>query len=368
MLEVKFGDLAREYFEIQQEIDQAVSRVLSSGWFVLGPELVKFEEAFADYFEMKGAVGVASGTEALALALTASDVGSGDEVLTVTNTAVPTATAISMIGAIPKFVDCCVDTCLMNVDQVAAALSDKVKAIIPVHLYGQCVDMDPLVDIAERHGIPIIEDCAQATGARYKGRLAGTIGTMGCFSFYPSKNLGCYGDGGAVLVNNMELLNRLKMLRNYGQNKRYFHQSVGFNSRLDEIQAAILRVKLRYLDSWNAKRCELAVRYDQALTGLPMKPITRSQEGNHVFHLYVVRAESRDSIQKALEMRGIHSLLHYPLPVHLQVAYSHLGYGRGDFPVAENNADRILSLPIYPQLSREEQNHVIVSIRSYYNK
>lgn len=364
MLEVKFGDLVREYREIQSEIDQAVLRVLASGWFVLGTELARFEKAFARYCKVGGAVGVASGTEALALALLACDVGPGDEVLTVAHTAVPTVTAISMIGAVPKLVDCRADTCLMDVDLVERAVSIRTKAIVPVHLYGQCVDMDPLLEIGRQYGIPIVEDCAQATGATYRGRPAGTIGSMGCFSFYPSKNIGCYGDGGAVLAKDGKFLERLKMLRNYGQKRRYHHQMLGLNSRLDEIQAAILSVKLPYLDQWNARRCELAARYDAGLRALPLSPVPIDRNGNHVFHLYVVRTANRDYLQKSLEACGVQTLIHYPIPIHLQEAYRYLGYSRGDFPVAEEVAGHIISLPLYPQLPEEEQDYVIASIRS----
>ena len=256
-MQVKFGELQREYIDLRLELDVAVQRVLASGWFILGSELDKFEGALAAYIGVGHCVGCASGTEAIALALMAVDVGSNHEVITVAHTAVPTISAISMAGARPVFVDIRPDTCLMDVSQVETAITPSTRAILPVHLYGQCVDMDSLLAVAARHGIPVIEDCAQASGATYCGRKSGSMGEMAAFSFYPSKNLGCYGDGGAVLTNDLMLAEKVKMLRNYGQRRRYHHEVIGINSRLDELQAAILSAKLPHLDEWNQRRRQI---------------------------------------------------------------------------------------------------------------
>lgn len=367
MVRVKFGDLAREYDRlVGAEIECAIIGVLKKGWFVLGPELEAFEQAFAGYLNIEHCVGVASGTEALALGLLACGVGPGDEVVTVAHTAVPTVSAISMIGAQPLFVDIQLDTGLMDVGQLETVITPRTRAIIPVHLYGQCVDMDPLLRIAAEHDIPVIEDAAQAHGAKYKGRLAGTMGAVGCFSFYPSKNLGCYGDGGAITTTDEALFEQLVMLRNYGQTTRYYHEIVGMNSRLDEIQATILRVKLHYLDEWNARRREIGRMYHEALSLLPLTLPTERPANEHVYHLYVIQTARRDALQAFLADRGIQSLIHYPVPVHLQEAYHYLGYEPGSLPVTEQFAQEILSLPMHPHMEDLEVGAVIGVIREFY--
>ncbi len=365
-MEVRFGDLRREYAEIQAELDTAVQRVLRSGWFILGRELERFEQAFAAYLGVGHCVGCASGTEAIALALMAAGVEPGDEVITVAHTAVPTISAISMTGGRPMFVDIRTDTCLMDVTQVEAAITPRTAAILPVHLYGQCVDMDPLLELAGRRGIPVIEDCAQAHGATYRERKAGSMGQMAAFSFYPSKNLGCYGDGGAVTTTDPALAEKLRMLRNYGQRQRYYHEIVGINSRLDELQAALLATKLPYLDSWNLRRREVAARYTEGLAGLPVSGPVEAAGNEHVYHLYVIQVAERDRLQAFLAERGVQTLIHYPIPAHLQPAYASLGYARGSLPATERVADTILSLPIYPQLTEVEVNRVITAIREFY--
>ena len=365
-MQIKFGDLQREYFEIQLEVDAAVGRVLHSGWFILGRELERFELAFAAYLGVKHCVGCASGTEAIALALMAAGIGPGDEVITVAHTAVPTISAISMTGAWPVFVDIRADTCLMDVALVEAAITPRTAAILPVHLYGQCVDMDPLLDLARRHGIPVIEDCAQAGGATYRGRKAGSMGLMAAFSFYPSKNLGCYGDGGAVTTDDSALAEKLRMLRNYGQRQRYYHEIVGINSRLDEMQAAILAAKLPHLDAWNRRRREIAAQYTAGLAGLPVQTPVEAPGGEHVYHLYVIQAAGRDRLQAHLAESGVQTLIHYPVPAHLQPAYAGLGHARGALPVTERVADVILSLPMYPQLTDAEVAAVVAAIRRFY--
>lgn len=365
-MQVRFGDLQREYHELQPELDLAIARVLQSGWFVLGQEGTRFEETFAAYLGVHHCIGCASGTEAIALALMAAGVGPGDEIITVAHTAVPTISAISMTGARPVFVDIRSDTCLMDVDQVEAAITPQTRAILPVHLYGQCVDMDPLLALAGKHGVSVIEDCAQAHGARYRGRKAGSMGQMAAFSFYPSKNLGCYGDGGAVITNDPALADRLRMLRNYGQRQRYYHEIVGINSRLDELQAAILVAKLPHLNEWNRRRQALAAQYTASLAGLPVTTPVQAAGNEHIYHLYVIQVADRDRLQAFLGQRGIQTLIHYPIPAHLQPAYAGLGYARGRLPVTERTADAILSLPMYPQLTDAEADQVIAAIREFY--
>jgi dTDP-4-amino-4,6-dideoxygalactose transaminase len=365
-MQVRFGDLAREYAEIQPEIDAAIGRVLRRGWFVLGEELEAFEAAFAGYAGAAHCVGCASGTDAIALALLACEVGPGDEVITVAHTAVPTATAISMVGARPVFVDIHAHTCLMDVARVEDAITSRTRAILPVHLYGQCVDMDPLLEIGRRHGIPVVEDCAQAHGAAYRGRRAGSMGLLGTFSFYPSKNLGCYGDGGAVVTSDAALATRLRMLRNYGQRQRYYHEIKGMNSRLDELQAAILGAKLPHLESWNARRQGLAAYYSHRLGALPLRTPACAEGNEHVYHLYVIQCQERAALQEHLAAQGIQTLVHYPVPIHLQEAYADLGYRPGALPVTERVAASIVSLPIYPQLQEEEAAAVIAAMREFY--
>ena len=366
MIPVKLGDLAREYQEIQGPIDEAIARVLSRGWFILGPEVEAFEAVFADFVGVPYCIGCASGTEAIALALMACDVGPSDEVITVAHTAVPTVTAISMTGARPVFVDIHSETCLMDVAQVEAAITRHTRAIVPVHLYGQCADMEPLLALSQRYGIPIIEDCAQAHGAQYKGRRAGSIGKLGAFSFYPSKNLGCYGDGGAVVTGDSDLAQQLKMLRNYGQRQRYYHETKGLNSRLDEIQAAILGVKINHLDRWNKRRQSIARIYNDGLRELPVTIPTEAKHAEHIYHLYVIQVEQRDALQEYLAQRGVQALVHYPIPVHRQTAYADLGIGPGSLPVTECVAERVLSLPMYPQIGDDEIFAVIESIVRFF--
>jgi len=338
--------------------------VLSSGQFILGPELERFERDLEAYLSAGYVVGCASGTEAIYLALAAAGVGPGDEVIVVAHTAVPTISAISMTGAEPVFVDINASTYVMDVEEVETRITEKTRAIVPVHLYGQVVDMDRLLSIADRHHIPVIEDVAQATGATYKDKKAGTIGAYGAFSFYPSKNLGAFGDGGAVCTNSREGYERLVRLRNYGQSKRYHHESKGINSRLDEIQAAILSAQLPFLDQWNQRRREIAQRYTQGLKAVAVTP-AEADYGHHVYHLYVIQAANRDALQEFLLDRGIQTLIHYPIPAHLQNAYSYRGYKPGDLPTTEHVARRIISLPMFPELTDKEIDLVIEGIREF---
>ncbi|MCC6804435.1 MAG: DegT/DnrJ/EryC1/StrS family aminotransferase [Anaerolineae bacterium] len=334
------------------ELHAAVDRVLDSGWYILGPEVEAFEREFAAYHSVGYAVGVANGTDAIELALRAAGVGRGDEVITVAHTAVPTVCAVERAGASPVLVDIDPTTYTIDPAAVEAAITPRTKAILPVHLYGHPADLNALVGIAQRHKLLLVEDCAQAHGARDNGRLVGTFGDLAAFSFYPTKNLGAYGDGGAVITSDPQLAERLKRLRNYGQVRRYHHAERGMNSRLDEMQAALLRVKLQHLDAINDARREIAAAYDRSLRGVTLP--TEQPNARHVYHLYVVRHAQRDPLAEALRARGVETLVHYPIPVHLQAAYADLGYGKGSLPVTEQIAQEILSLPLYYGLTEEQ--------------
>ena len=358
--------MKRQHAKIKGEVEEAVQKVLDSGWFVLGKEVEEFEKEFADYCGGGFGVGVGNGTDALFLALKALDIGAGDEVITVANTAIPTVSAIVACGAKPVLVDCGEDY-LIDVDKIEEKITDKTKAIIPVHLYGQVCYMDKIFEIVREKNISIVEDCAQAHGAEYKGKKV-PVGDIGCFSFYPSKNLGADGDGGAVVTRDEELAKKLKLIRNYGQEGVYSSIMQGYNSRLDEMQAAILRVKLKHLDEWNEKRRKLAGVYNSVLTGGIVKPKIH-EDRVHVFHLYVIRVETgkRDRSMDYLKEREIGSKIHYPIPIHLQPGFAHLGYSEGDFPVAEKYSKEILSLPMFAELSEEEVREVGGAVGGFVN-
>jgi dTDP-4-amino-4,6-dideoxygalactose transaminase len=364
---VPFGDLKLHYESYKTPIDQSVGRVLASGHFILGPELERFERDFEAFLGSSYVAGCASGTEAIYLALAACSVTENDEVIVVAHTAVPTVNAISMTGAKPVFVDIDPSTYVMDVAEVEAKITNKTKAIIPVHLYGQMVDMDPLLKIAAKHGIRIVEDAAQATGATYRGRKAGTIGDFGAFSFYPSKNLGAFGDGGAVSTKSREDFDRVIMLRNYGQSKRYYHDVIGINSRLDELQAAILSCQIPYVEGWNERRREIAHLYTEGLKDFVVTP-SEADYVRHVFHLYVIQSSNRDQLQAYLLEQGIQTLIHYPVPVHLQKAYGYLGYKPADLPATEFLAKRILSLPMFPGLTHAQIEKVTAHVRKFHEK
>ena len=364
-MNVPFGDLSRQYAALKSEIDEAVSRVLARGWFILGKELEAFEQELASYLGCAYTVGVASGTEAIQLALTAAGVNPGDEVITVANTCVPTVTGISSARATPVLVDVNPVTGTLDPDLLEQALTPDTRAIMPVHLYGQCVEMDRVLEIGSRNGVPVIEDAAQAIGATWRSKKAGTLGLAGCFSFYPSKNLGAYGDGGAVATNDSEFCARLKRLRNYGEERRYHHTIIGMNSRLDEIQAAILRVKLRSLESANARRRSIAKAYNQLLNNEQILKPVESSPGTHNYHLYVIRCERRDELQRWLADHGIGTLIHYPVPIHHQESYSGLKVSNKGFPVSERLCREVLSLPIFPELRDDEVQYVVECVNSF---
>jgi len=356
-----FVDFRSHVAAIRPELDAAVARVLDSGWFILGPEGEAFERELAARLGAREAVAVANGTEALQLALTALGVGPGDEVVTSALSAAFTGLAVLSAGARPVFAD--VDPATLNVapEAVARALTPRTKAILPVHLYGHPADLDPILELAGTHGIPLLEDACQAHGALYKGRTVGTLGAAGALSFYPTKNLGALGDGGAVLVDDPGLGARLRVLRNGGQQDRYRHEVPGLNSRLDEIQAAILRVGLVHLPAWTERRRALAALYRSELGGvglLPEQPYARA-----VYHLFVIRHPRRDALAAALKERGVETLIHYPIPLHLQPAFASLGGKKGDLPVVEKAAGEILSLPLYPEMTDEQARAVARAVR-----
>ena len=346
---------------------EAIDRVLVRAWFVLGEELDTFEGAFAKYLGANHAVGVGSGTDAIHLALRAAGIGPGDEVITVANTAVPTVTGICACGASAVLVDIDPTTFTLDPALIAEAITSNTKAIVPVHLYGHPCDMDAILAVAQKHSLVVIEDCAQAHGALYKGRPCGTFGEAAAFSFYPSKNLGAYGDGGAVVTHDPAIDKRLRMLRNYGESERYHHDCQGVNSRLDEIQAAVLSVKLPHLDAWNAARREHAEQYRDRLDGLPIRLPTEAEWATHCYHLYVVRSQERDGLREHLRTEGIGTQLHYPVPIHFQEAYACLGKASGSFPESESAASEVLSLPMYPELTSDAIETVARAIKDYFS-
>lgn len=357
-------DLQAQHRALRPELLAALTEVLDSGQFAGGAFVERFEAAFARYCDCPFAVGVSSGTEALWLTLLALGVGPGDEVITVPHTFAATVEAIWMTGARPVLVDIEERTYTLDPEQLPKALTPRTKAIIPVHIFGQMADMDPILAVAERQGVPVIEDACQAHGATYKGRKAGSIGLAGCFSFYPSKNLGALGDAGAVVTHSAELNQRLRQLRDHGQPVKYRHELIGWNGRMDGFQAAVLSVKLPHLDAANAQRRLLASHYDRLLADCPeiVRPQVADGAG-HVYHLYVVRVPDRDAILADLKARGIHCGVHYPVPIHLQPAWARLGYGPGSFPVTERCARECLSLPLYPELSLEQVEIVASNLK-----
>ena len=362
---IPFNDLSRGVAELRDELDAALARVLDSGWFVLGGEGEAFERELADAAGAAHAVGVASGTDAIELALRALDVGAGDEVVTQANTCVPTVAAIERAGATPVLCDVEPEAGTMDPESLRGALSERTRAVVPVHLYGQCADVDVIVELCVERGVAVVEDCAQAVGATLRGRPAGTIGALGCLSFYPTKNLAALGDGGAVITNDPDLAERLRLVRQYGQTDRYRHVTEGVNSRLDELQAAVLRTRLPHLENWTRRREQIAARYTEALDGGSVRPLAQLPERRHVFHLYVVDAPDRESLQAHLAEHGIGTLVHYPTPVHGHPPYRRLGDGAVPLTVSERLCARILSLPMYPELRDDEVERVVEALRAF---
>jgi dTDP-4-amino-4,6-dideoxygalactose transaminase len=365
-LKIPFVDLNAQYLSIRDEIDSIMSRVVASGQFAGGPWVEDFEDEFSRSVEARYAIGVGSGTAALELALKAVEVGPGDEVIVPANSFFATAEAVSNVGARPVFAD--VDPVIshLDIDSVASLVSSKTRAVIPVHLYGRAMDLTELEQLAERHHLEVIEDAAQAHGTEINGKKVGGSGRLTCFSFYPGKNLGAYGEAGAITCSNPRHAERLRLLRNHGSPTKYMHSLVGTNSRLDSIQAAVLSVKLRHLSAWNASRVRHAKSYATALRGSAICPPPLSYDGAHNFHLFVVRTRKRDALKHFLKERGIDAGIHYPLPLHLTEAYQALGYpGKGSLPVAEKLADEILSLPMFPELTEEQIQRVCSCLADY---
>jgi dTDP-4-amino-4,6-dideoxygalactose transaminase len=369
-MEVPFLDLARQYRRIRGEVGAAVTKTLEGGRYVLGEEVAAFEREFAAYCGARHAIGVGSGTDALHLALRACGVRPGDRVITAPNIAVPTVCAIVAAGALPVFVDVDPRTLTLDPEKLRALLAAqpaalRARAVIPVHLYGHPADLDAIMKIGAEYDVKVIEDAAQAHGAEYAGRRIGPLADASCWSFYPTKNLGAYGDAGMVVTDDAQVAERVRMLRNYGEEAKYLNRVQGVNSRLDEIQAAVLRVKLRHLDAWVAARRRLASLYDRLLAAAPVVLPVEVGPARHGYHLYVIRSTRRDALQRHLRERGVGTSIHYPAPAHCQPAYRHLEYAEGDFPCAEWACRQVLSLPLYPELTEEELRHVAATIIAF---
>jgi dTDP-4-amino-4,6-dideoxygalactose transaminase len=358
-------DLTAQYHSIREEIDAAVAETIESGQFILGPTVTSLEQAIADYLGVKHAVGVASGTDALILALRALDIGPGDEVLVPAYTFFATAGAVLSVGARPVFVDVNPKDYAIEPELIKARITPRTKAIIPVHLYGQPAKMGRILEIAQQHGLKVVEDNAQAFGAETLGKRTGSLGDIGCLSFFPTKNLGAYGDGGMLTTSNPRIEERVRRLRSHGWKKKYYAEELGYNSRLDALQAAVLKAKLPHVDGWNDKRRELAECYNQQLAPLGVKVPSDSGDGKHVYHLYIIRVNERDELQAALKQQGIASEVYYPVPPHLAAACRALGYKEGDFPEAERASRETLALPMYPELTDEQQSQVMDAMRKF---
>lgn len=361
-MKVPFVDLSAIHKPLEQEFNVVFQRVLERSSFILGPEIKHFEDAFAAYLGAEQCITVNNGTTALHLVLAAMGIGAGDEVITVPNTFIATAEAVSAVGATPVFVDVDPVSFTMDPALVEKAITNRTKAILPVHLYGQCADLDPLLAVAKHHNLFVIEDACQAHGSEYKGRKAGTIGIAGCFSFYPGKNLGALGEGGAIATNDASLAQKLRMLRDHGSLRKYEHSLPGFNFRLEGLQGGFLTVKLPHLDGWNNERRQIASFYNEKLRDANLTLPVEMPYGKHVYHLYILQLDNRDEVKQQLAEKRIDTGLHYPVPLHLQDAYRDLGYKKGDFPVSERLSQNILSLPMYPGLSIEAAEYVVSTL------
>lgn len=362
---ISIVDLKAHYNSIKNEVDKAVLEVLASGYYILGPQVKAFEEELAKYAGCKYAIGCANGTDAITLSLMALGIKEGDEVITVSHSFFATSESIALVGAKPVFVDVNEDDFNINIEQIEKLITKKTKAIIPVHLYGQPCEIDKLVEIAKKHNLFVVEDCAQAMGAKYKGKVVGTFGDIGTISFFPTKNLGAFGDAGAVLTNSDEIAEKFKQLRVHGSSKRYVHDCIGLNSRLDEIQAAILRVELKYLDEWNLKRQEVSKRYAELFSGCDIVVPSVKPNRSHIFHQYTIKVKNRDSLCEKLKERNIESIIYYPIPIHKQKAFEHLG--AISLPITEKISKEILSLPMYPELNPDTQKYIVENIKDILN-
>jgi dTDP-4-amino-4,6-dideoxygalactose transaminase len=365
---ISLVDLTAQYHSIKKEIDAAVLSTLESGHFILGPQVVKFEESVAAYLGVKHAIGLASGTDALVIAMRALNIGDGDEVIIPAYTFFATAGTVMSVGAKPVIVDVDPESYQIDVGKIEAAITSKTKAIIPVHLYGHPAEMNPILEIARKHNLKVIEDNAQGYGAEYLGKKTGAMGEVGCLSFFPTKNLGAYGDGGMVVTDDEALAEQMRMLRAHGWKKKYYSEMVGYNSRLDAIQAAILQAKFSHLDEWNDKRRELAKRYNEHLAPLGIITPIEREWAKHVYHLYIIRSSKRDELQAFLREKGIASEVYYPIPPHLSIPCRKYGYKEGDFPHAEKAAQETLALPLYPELTLSQQDDVIAAVKEFASK
>jgi dTDP-4-amino-4,6-dideoxygalactose transaminase len=357
-MKVPFVDLVSQYQGIRNQILPVMENIMGKAQFIMGEDVTQFEREFAEFCTTKYAIGVDSGTSALELALRAFDIGTGDEVITVANTFIATTFAISSTGATPVLVDINPDTYNIDVEKIEGAISERTRAIMPVHLYGQPADMDAILNIAKKHELLVIEDACQAHGAKYKGILAGSMGNAAAFSFYPGKNLGAFGDGGMVVTNDAKIAGKLELLRDYGQKEKYHHLIKGYNRRLDTLQAGVLRTKLSYLKEWNESRRRHASRYNELLQDSQATLPVNADFAESVYHLYVIRVPNRNEMLSFLQQNGISVGIHYPIPIHLQPAYKDLGYQKGDFPVTERYADEILSLPMFPELNDDQITYI----------
>ncbi len=362
---ISLVDLTAQYHSIKDEIDAAVLSTLASGHFILGPQVIKFEESIASYLGVSHAIGLASGTDALVLALRALNIGAGDEVIIPAYTFFATAGAVLSVGAKPVFVDVDPQSYQIDVSKIKSAVTSKTKAIIPVHLYGHPAEMNPILEIARENHLKVIEDNAQGLGAEYLGRKTGSFGDIACLSFFPTKNLGAFGDAGMAVTNDPALAERMRMLRTHGWKKKYYSEEVGYNSRLDALQAAILQAKFPHLDSWNEKRRELAQRYNEKLGSAGIVVPVEREWGKHVYHLYIVRSEKREALRAFLKQTGIASEVYYPLPPHLAAPCRKFGYKEGDFPHAEKASSETFALPLYPELTPSQQDEVIVAVKAF---
>lgn len=364
-MKVPLVDLVGQYNTIKTEVDDAIGKVLQNGQFILGPKVTELESEIAKYHGVKHAVGVASGTDALVLALRALDIGPGDEVIVPAFTFFATAEAVSTVGATPVFVDIELETYCIDTNQIEDKITGNTKAIIPVHLYGHAADMDAIMAIAEKHNLKVIEDNAQAFGAEYKGRKTGSMGHVSCFSFFPSKNLGTYGDGGMLATNDEQVTDKVKMLRAHGWKQKYFPITIGYNSRLDELHAAILLVKLKYVDDWNKKRTAVAQQYNELLKSADVIIPIEAPYARHVYHMYVIRTQRRNELQSYLKENDIASAIYYPVPLHLLDAYNHLGYAKGAFPNSEKACEETLAIPMYPDMPKEQIELTVKAIHGF---
>jgi len=365
---IPFLDLKAQYQTIREQVLSSIEQVLESSEFILGPNVSVFEQEVAKYLGVKHAIGVGNGTDALVLILDALGIGPGDEVITTPYTFFATAECVSRLGAKPVFVDINPITLTIDPEKLEQAITSRTKAVIPVHIFGRAADMPRIVDIASRHHLFVVEDACQSMGGEIQGKKLGTYGNAGALSFFPTKNLGAYGDGGLVVTDDDKLAERVRMLRAHGSKVKYHNELIGYNSRLDEMQAAVLRVKLRHLNEWNSKRRQIALEYNKRLKDLPLQLPYPGEKGEHVFHLYTILTDNREELRVYLKSRGVETGVYYPTPLHLQPAYADLGYRKGDFPVSESACERNLSLPMYPELTNEQIHYVAQAVRVFFEE